>query len=97
MLLYYKRLLNASGGVKKSVLQIVLGVTLIVFAISIIIVVLLQEGHQQNVAAANIKSESFYSTHKSRSIDAFLERWTKFISIGFFILVIATNAVVYFL
>ncbi len=77
-------------------LQLVLGILLLIFSVLIILVVLLQEGHQQNVGVVMGTSDTFYSRNKSRSIDAFLERWTKFISVGFFILVIATNAALFF-
>lgn len=82
-----------------STMEIVLGSILIFFSIAIIVVVLLQEGHQNGVGVVTGSggSDTFYSKHKSRSIDAFLERWTKFIAVGFFILVIVTNAVVFFL
>ena len=77
-------------------LQLVLGILLLIFSVLIILVVLLQEGHQQNVGVVMGTADTFYSRNKSRSIDAFLERWTKFISVGFFILVIATNAALFF-
>lgn len=78
-------------------IQIALGVALLVFSVAIVLVVLLQEGHQQNAGEVTVNSETFYSKNKSRSIDAFLERWTKFIAIGFFILVMAINAVIFFM
>lgn len=79
-----------------TIMQLTLGVLLLLFSVLIIIVVLLQEGHQQNISAVMGNTDTFYSRNKSRSIDAFLERWTKFIAIGFFILVIAINAVLFF-
>lgn len=80
-----------------SITELVLGAALILFSIAIILVVLLQEGHQSGVGVVTGGSDTFYSKNKSRSIDAFLERWTKFIAIGLFVLVIATNAVIFFL
>lgn len=78
--------------------ELVLGIVLILFSVSIILVVLLQEGHQNGVGVVTGgSSDTFYSKNKARSLDAFLERWTKFISIGFFLLVVATNAVIFFL
>lgn len=71
-----------------SVTQIIFGIVLIVFSIAIIAVVLLQEAPQQNVGVFSGQSDTFLSKNKSRSVDAFLARWTKFISIGFFIAVI---------
>ena len=68
----------------------------IIFAIAIILVVLLQEGNQKNVGAVTGVADSFLSKSKARSVDAFLSRWTKVIAIGFFVLVIVANAVMYF-
>lgn len=76
--------------------QVIIGIALLVFAIAIILVVLLQEGHQHNAGEAGAVKETFYTRNKSRSIDAFLERWTKFIAVGFFLLVVALNAVMFF-
>ena len=76
--------------------ELILGIVLILFSIAIILVVLLQEGQQNGVGVVTGSSDTFYSKNKSRSVDAFLERWTRMISIGFFILVIITNAVVFF-
>lgn len=76
--------------------QIVIGIALLVFAIAIVLVVLLQEGHQHNAGEATAAKETFYTKNRSRSIDAFLERWTKFIAVGFFLLVVALNAVMFF-
>ena len=41
-------------------------------------------------------ADSFLSKTKARSVDAFLSRWTKVIAIGFFVLVLVANAVMYF-
>lgn len=80
-----------------STLEIILGIILIVLAISVTLVVLFQEGHQKSVGSITGSSgDTFLTKHKSRSIDAFLERWTKVISIGFFITVILVNVILYF-
>ena len=78
-------------------IEITLGVLLILFAIAIIAVVLFQEGQQQNMGAiAGGAADTFLAKNKSRSIDSFLARWTKFIAIGFFVIVIVANAVEFF-
>ena len=78
-------------------LEIALGVALIILAIAVVAVVLFQEGHQQNLTTiTGEQSDTFLRKHKSRSIDAFLERWTRVIAIGFFILVIVVNMLMYF-
>ena len=78
------------------VYEIVFGIVLILFAVAIILVVLLQEGSQKNMGVVTGGADTFLSKNKARSVDAFLSRWTKFIAIGFFILVIAVNIVMFF-
>ena len=77
-------------------LEIVFGIVLMLFAIAIIIVVLLQEGSQKNLGVVTSGADPFLSKNKARSVDAFLSRWTKVIAIGFFVLVIVTNILMYF-
>ena len=80
-----------------STLDITLGIILLIMSVAIVAVVLFQEGHQKNMGAmTGSVSDTFLNKNKSRSIDAFLERWTKVISIGFFVAVIVTNALMYF-
>ncbi len=79
-----------------SVLEIIFGIILLLFSVAITIVVLLQEGHQQNMGAITGGADTFLSKNKARSVDAFLARWTKFIAIGFFVIVIVINVVMYF-
>lgn len=76
--------------------EIILGVILIIFSIGITIIVLMQEGHQQNVGVITGGADTFLSKNEARSVDAFLARWTKFIAIGFFVLVIIINAYMFF-
>lgn len=80
-----------------SVGEIVLGIILIIFSVGITIIVLMQEGHEQNVGVVTGGADTFLSKNSARSVDSFLARWTKFIAIGFFVLVIAINAYMYFM
>ncbi len=77
-------------------LQLIFGIILLLFSIAIIIIVLLQEGHQQNLGAITGGADTFLSKNKARSVDAFLARWTKVIAIGFFVLVGVINVVMFF-
>lgn len=78
-------------------LEIGLGIVLLIFCLAIIVVVLLQEGQQQQVGAVSGgTADTFFEKNKSRTIDAFLERWTKVIAIGFAIAVVVINAVSFF-
>lgn len=82
-----------------SVINIVLGSLLIIFSLVVIIIVLLQEGNQKNSSAITGgagSSDTFLSKNKSRSANAFLSRWTKVFAVGFVMLVIALNAVSFF-
>ncbi len=77
-------------------LQMIFGIILLLFSVAIIIIVLLQEGHQQNLGAITGGADTFLSKNKARSVDAFLARWTKVVAVGFFVLVIVINAVMFF-
>ena len=79
-----------------SAVEIIFGIVLLIFSVAITVIVLLQEGHQQQVGVVTGGADTFLSKNKARSVDAFLARWTKVIAIGFFVLVIAINAYMYF-
>ena len=73
--------------------ELIMGVVLILFCIAIVSVVLFKEGKEQNVGGmiTNNSTDSYLSKHKSRVIDAFLARWTRFIAIMMFVLVMLFN------
>ncbi|MBQ9674155.1 MAG: preprotein translocase subunit SecG [Ruminococcus sp.] len=77
-------------------LQIVLGSLLLVFCVLIILVIILQEGHQQGLGVITGAADSFFSKNKARSWDSFLSRWTKFFAFGFVLFVIALDVIAYF-
>jgi len=79
-----------------STIEVIFGVILLIFSVAITVIVLLQEGHQQELGAITGGADTFLSKNKARSVDAFLARWTKVIAVGFFVLVIAINAYMYF-
>jgi preprotein translocase subunit SecG len=76
--------------------EIVLGIILMLFSVGITIIVLMQEGHQDNLGVVTGGADTFLSKNQARSVDAFLARWTKFIAVGFFLLVIIINAYMFF-
>lgn len=79
-----------------SALEIVFGVILLLFSVFMIVVVLLQEGHQQNLGTITGGADTFLSKNKARSVDAMLAKYTKFVAVGFFAIVIIINIVLYF-
>ena len=69
----------------------------VISALFLICVVLLQSGKSAGLSGAIAGgADTFLSKNKARSVDAFLSRWTKVIAIGFFVLVIVTNILMYF-
>ena len=75
-----------------SVLSWIGSAVLLIFAIAIIVIVLLQEGHQANLSGAIAGgAESFLGKNKARTLDSFLEKWTKFIAIAFFVLTLVCD------
>ena len=49
--------------------EIIFGIVLLLFALAIIVVVLLQEGHQQSLGAITGGADTFLSKNKARSLD----------------------------
>lgn len=80
-----------------SVWEYVIGGVLIVLSLLVILVVLLQEGREANLGVISGAADSFMEKGKARTLDAFLEKWTKVISIGFFVLVFAGMLITHFL
>lgn len=77
-------------------LEIVLASILLLFSVALTAVVLLQEGHQKNLGTITGGAETFLSKNKARSVEAKLERGTKFVAVGFFLVVIIINIIMYF-
>ncbi|BED93047.1 MAG: preprotein translocase subunit SecG [Candidatus Paraimprobicoccus trichonymphae] len=80
-----------------SILEIIFGILILVISILIIIVVLFQEGKQHTSGViTGGGANTFLNNNKSRSVDSLLTRWTKFIAVIFFLLVILFNAITFF-
>lgn len=77
-----------------AVLEIILGALVLIASLILIFVIILQEGHRQGInGAISGGADTFLSKNKARTVDAFLSKWTKFIAIGFFVLVLAAIVV----
>ena len=80
-----------------SALQIILGVLLIISSI-LIIVVVLQESRSSGLSGAIAGgAETFFGKNKGRTIEAKLAKWTKYISIAFFIIALAGTLLLFFI
>lgn len=71
-------------------------IVLLVFAVAVIIVVILQEGHEANLSGAIAGgADSFLSKNKARTLDSYLAKWTKFLAVGFFIVALVCDVLMY--
>jgi preprotein translocase subunit SecG len=71
---------------------------LIIASIIIVAVVLLQEGRSQNLSGAIAGgAETFLGKSKGRTIEAKLEKLTKWLIIGFFVVVLAAFLIFLFI
>jgi preprotein translocase subunit SecG len=74
--------------------QIIVSILHIVFAVSIIVVVLLQSGKSAGLSGSIAGgAETFFGKHKGRTIDAMLSKYTSFAAIAFLV----TSLVLYLL
>ncbi len=77
-----------------SALEIIVGVLVLLVSIVVIGVVLLQQGHRAGInGAISGAADTFLSKTKARTADATLARITKFIALGFFVLVLVANII----
>jgi len=74
--------------------QYIIGSLMLVISIVIILVVLLQQGRRQGInGAISGGADTFLSKNKARTVDAVLERTTKYFAFGFFVLALVANVV----
>ena len=72
--------------------QIILGILIFLVSVVVIAVVLLQQGHRSGVnGAISGAADTFLSKNKARTVDAKLARYTKFIALAFFVLILLAN------
>ena len=77
-----------------SALDIIIGILVLLVSIIVIGVVLLQQGHRSGInGAISGAADTFLSKTKARTADAQLARITKYIAIGFFVLVLLANVI----
>ena len=80
-----------------TVWEIILGALLIIASLIMIIVIILQEGNQQGVGVVSGGADTFFSQNKARTYDKFLAAATKWVAVGFVVIVLALNVIAYFI
>ncbi len=74
--------------------QYLVGSIMLVVSLVIIFVVLLQQGRRQGInGAISGGADTFLSKNKARTVDATLERVTKYFALGFFIFALAADVI----
>lgn len=68
--------------------EVLISVVLIIASIIIIAVILLQQGRQANIGAISGAADTFMDKGRAKTWDQFLAKFTKFIAIAFFVLVL---------
>ena len=76
------------------VLQYILGSLVLIVSAAIIFAILMQEGRRAGInGAISGGADTFLSKNKARSAEAFFSRWTKYITIALFVLVLVINVI----
>ena len=76
--------------------EIVVGAVVLILSVIMIIVIILQEGHEAGLGTITGGADSFLGKGKARTADAMFARITKYCAIIFFIVVVLLNALSYF-
>lgn len=79
-----------------TVATVVLGIILIVVSVALILIVLFQEGNQQNIATIQGGTDTYFDKGKTRSKDEKLALVTRVLAIAFFVLVFVTMLITHF-
>ena len=80
-----------------TIYEYIIGGAIILFALIIIAVILLQEGKEAGLGSISGSADNFMDRGRTRTLDAFLAKWTKILAIIFFVLVFVGMLVTKFL
>ncbi|MBQ9460964.1 MAG: preprotein translocase subunit SecG [Clostridia bacterium] len=76
--------------------QIIVGSVVLIMSVLMIIVIILQEGHDSGLGTITGGADSFTKRGKAKTADAVFAKVTKFCAILFFVFVVVLNALSYF-
>lgn len=80
-----------------SAFQIIIGCLVIVSSLVIIVVVLMQQSREAGLSGAiSGAADTFFGKNKGRTVEAKLEKFTKYFGIFFFVLVLAATILLLF-
>ena len=72
-------------------LKTILSVIFVLICLALTVIVLLQEGKSQGLGAIGGMAESYWGKNKGRSMEGNLVKWTKILTVVFFLLAIVLN------
>ena len=78
-------------------LEVICGLVILALSIALIAVVILQQGHDAGLGAIAGGADNMLGKQKDRSLDALMAKWTKIGSVAFFVIIIFTNACLFFM
>lgn len=80
-----------------SAIEIILGLAVILSSLIVIVVVLMQQSREAGLSGAiSGAADTFFGKNKGRTIEAKLEKFTKYFGIFFFLLVLVATIVLLF-
>lgn len=83
--------LRVLGGVEMQVLRTILLIIFIIICISMVILVLMQEGKSAGLGAISGAAETYWGKNKGRSMEGALVKITKYLAVGFIVLAVILN------
>ena len=72
-------------------LKTILSVIFVLICLALTVIVLLQEGKSQGLGAIGGMAETYWGKNKGRSMEGNLVKWTKILTVVFFLLAIVLN------
>lgn len=84
------------GFLNMGIWEILVGAFVLIFSVIMIIVIILQEGHDSGLGTITGGADSFLQRGKAKTADALFAKVTKYCAIAFFMLVVLLNALSYF-
>ena len=74
-----------------AVVKIIIQIIFILLCIALTVLVLMQEGKSAGLGAISGMAETYWGKNKGRSMEGNLVKWTKILTVVFFLLAIVLN------
>lgn len=77
-----------------AVLKVIVTILYVIICIALVVVVLMQEGKSAGLSGAiNGMADTYWGKNKGRSMEGALQKFTKALAVGFFLLSIVLNLI----